>query len=168
MASQPTTESVSRAAFLRSLGLSAAALSALYFSGCSKGTTDVTPASPTDGTDSAGVATGNADPGLGKIDFTLDLTKPDNGKLKTIGQFVTVGGVVVANTKAGQYVAVLNECRHDGGPLGYRLSQDDFRCQWHGALFNTNGTVKAPPATRPVTLLTITLNADKNALHISA
>lgn len=165
MAYQPTPESISRAAFLRSLGLSATALTALYFQACSK-REDLSPVDPIDGNNSIGVVVGNADPNAGKVDFTIDLTKPGNAKLVTVGQFVTIGGVVVANVKNGHYVAMLNECSHDGGPLLYRLSQNDFRCQWHGGLFSVDGSVKGPPPTRPQQLLSSTLSADKNTLHI--
>ncbi|WP_020601519.1 Rieske (2Fe-2S) protein [Spirosoma spitsbergense] len=165
MAHQPTTTSINRAAFLRSLGMSAAALSALYFQGCTK--SDSVVADPTDGTDSAGVAVGNTNPGTGKIDFTLDLTRPENAKLKTAGQFVTVGGVVVANTKNGTYVAISNECTHDGGPLWYRISQDDFRCPWHGGLFNTDGSVKMAPPRTAEQLYKTTLSTDKNTLYVT-
>lgn len=166
MAYQLTPESISRAAFLRSLCLSTTALSSLYFQACSK-RADLSPIDPVDGANSTAVVVGNADPNAGKIDFTIDLTKPDNAKLATVGQFVTAGGVVVANSKAGHYVALLNECSHDGGPLWYRLSQNDFRCQWHGGLFTINGSVKGPPPTRPQQLLSTMLSADKNTLHIT-
>ncbi len=166
MAYQPTAESINRATFLRNLGLSAATLSALYFSGCSKGTTDVTPANPTDGTNSSAVATGSTEP-AGKVDFTLDLTQPDNAKLKTIGQFATAGLIVVAHTKDDRYVALLSVCTHASGSLWYQLSQDDFRCLDHGGLFHTDGSVKGPPPTKPVKTYTVTLSADKNTLHVT-
>lgn len=164
MASQPTSESVSRAAFLRSLGLSAATLCALYFSSCAK-PASITP-DPTDGTDSPAVATGNTDP-AGNVDFTLDLTLPDNAKLKTIGQFATAGLIVVAHTKDDRYVALLSVCTHASGSLWYQVSQDDFRCLDHGGLFHTDGSVKGPPPTKPVKTYTVTLSADKNTLHIT-
>jgi cytochrome b6-f complex iron-sulfur subunit len=166
MTSQPTSESISRAAFLRSLGLSAATLSALYFSACSKGTTNMAPASPTDGTDSPAVAVGKTDP-AGPVDFTLDLTLPDNAKLKTIGQFATAGLIVVAHTKDDRYVALLSVCTHASGSLWYQASQDDFRCLDHGGLFHTDGSVKGPPPTKPVKTYTVTLSADKNTLHVT-
>lgn len=164
MAGCPTPKSVSRAAFLRSLGLSAATLSALYFSGCSK-SADVSPA-PTDGTNSQAVATGNTDPVVGEINFTLDLTKTENAKLKTKGQFVTAGAVVVANTVNGTFVALLNDCTHDGGPLWYRASQNDFLCQWHGGEFNIDGSVKMAPPSRPEQTFKTTLSADGNTLQV--
>ncbi|WP_338872927.1 Rieske 2Fe-2S domain-containing protein [Spirosoma sp. SC4-14] len=164
MAGYPTPRSISRAAFLRSLGLSAATLSTLYFSGCSK-SADVSP-SPVDGTNSQAVATGNTDPVAGKINFSLDLTQPENAKLKSKGQFLTAGAVVVANTVKGTFVALLNDCTHDGGPLSYRASQNDFVCQWHGGEFNIDGSVKMAPPSRPEQTFNTTLSADGNTLQV--
>lgn len=164
---KPTTESLNRAAFLRSLGLGAATLSALYFGACTSKQTDVAP-NPTDGTDSQAVAKGNTDPFSGKVDFTLDLTLPENAKLKTAGQFASAGLIVVALTTGGKYVSLLSLCTHASGSLWYRASQNDFRCQDHGGLFETNGNVKMAPPTKPVQTYTVTVSADQNTLHITS
>ena len=162
----PAETAQSRAAFLRSLGLSAAALSAIYFGGsCSKAT--VTPVPDlANGTNSEAVAVGATDPYVGKIDFTLDLTQPDNAKLKTVGQFVSAGLIVVAHVKDGHYVAMLSVCTHASGSLWYRVSDNDFRCQDHGGLFNIDGNVKMQPPVKPVKLYSATLSTDGNSLHI--
>ena len=163
----PTIPVQSRAAFLRSLGLSTAALTAFYFSGCSKKATTLTP-DPTDGTDSPAIYKGNTDWSAGKVDFTIDLTVPDNAKLKTIGQFITAGLIIVANTKEGKYVAMRSVCTHASGSLWYRISQNDFRCLDHGGLFNTDGSVKMQPPKQPVQTYAVSLSADGNALHVTS
>lgn len=165
MTNQPTQLIQNRAAFLRSLGLSTAALTALYFSGCSKMAT-VTP-DPTDGTDSPAVVKGNTDWSLGKVDFTIDMTVADNAKLKTIGQFVSAGLIIVANTKGGKYVALRSVCTHQGGSLRYRISQNDFLCLDHGGQFNTDGSVKMQPPKLPVQTYAVALSSDGNTLHIT-
>ena len=161
-----TTTLQSRAAFLRSLGLSTAALTAFYFSACSKRATTLTP-DPTDGTDSPAVYTGNTDWSTGKVDFAIDLTVPDNAKLKTVGQFVSAGLIVVANTNGGQYVALRSVCTHASGSLWYRISQNDFRCLDHGGLFKTDGSVKMQPPQQPVQTYAVSLMANGTVLHIT-
>ena len=129
--------------------LSAAALSAIYFgSACSNPSVNPAP-DPVNGTNSEALAVGSTDPYAGKIDFTLDLNKPGNAKLKTVGQFVSAGLIVVAHVKDGSYVAMLSVCTHASGSLWYRVSQNDFRCQDHGGLFNTDGSVKLDPPNSP-------------------
>ncbi len=162
----PVNPSLSRAAFLRSLGLSAATLSAVYFQSCTKATDAVTP-DPADGTNSEAVVTGNTDGGLGKVDFTIDLTLTDNVKLKTVGQFVSAGLVIVAHTKSGAFVALKSVCTHAAGSLRYRVSQNDFLCLDHGGQFNTDGSVKLAPPTKPVQVYKTSLSADGNSLHIT-
>ncbi len=166
MTSAPSPLAQSRAAFLRSLGLSAATLTALYFSSCSKAVNTVTP-DPTDGTNSEAVVTGNTDSGLGKVDFTIDLNAPDNAKLKTVGQFVSAGLVIVAHAKSGDYMALRSVCTHAAGSLWYRVSQNDFRCLEHGGLFNTDGSVKLAPPVKPVLVYKTSLSADGNTVRIT-
>ena len=165
MLNQPIQTSLSRAAFLRSLGLSTAALTALYFSSCSKGASIVP--DPTDGIDSPAVTKGNTDPGAGKIDFTIDMTLPDNAKLKTVGQFVSAGLIIVANAKGGNYVALLSVCTHAAGSLRYRITQNDFLCLDHGGLFNVDGSVKMSPPKQAVQSYKVSLSADGNTIHVT-
>lgn len=156
---------MNRAEFLRSLGLSSGALMALYCMGtltaCSKGGDDPAPTTPTN---TSGI-TGNNNPSSGAVDFTLDLTNANYSKLKTDGQFVQSGGVVVANAK-GTYVAVGNVCTHQGGQLEYRSAQNDFRCNLHGGLYSLTGAVVAAPPVTAVKAYKATLSG--NSLKITA
>ncbi|GAA4410174.1 hypothetical protein GCM10023187_34470 [Nibrella viscosa] len=162
-------EAMKRGDFLRSLGLSTGALMAFYCMGtltaCSKSGDTPTPNNNNSGTNvgpGTGTAgfTGNAESAKGKIDFTLDLTSSNFSTLKTEGKFVNVGDVLVANAKGNRYIAVAKTCTHEGGGLDYRLATDDLLCNNHGGLFNTNGSVKLAPPTKPIKVFTVALTGD--------
>ncbi len=173
---QPTTETPqSRAEFIRGLGLSSAALMSFYCMGtltsCSSKSdpapvTTTPPTSTTPTTPAATGITGNADSAKGKIDFTLDLTNANYSKLKTAGEYVNPGELVVANAKNG-YVAIGRICTHAAGDLQYRKDSDDFQCNVHGGLYNTNGSVKAAPPVKAVKAFTVALSTDKNSLRVT-
>jgi len=136
------TTPMKRGEFLRSLGLSSAALMAFYCMGtltsCSNSNDDPTPGNP-------------ANPG-NKVDFTFDLNAAANANLKTEGGFVTQGNVIVARVKGGSYVALSRICTHQGGEVAYQLATDLFACPLHGSNFSTAGAVLNGPATRPLTV----------------
>lgn len=170
MKANTTTDQMKRGEFLRSLGLSSAALMSFYCLGttmtsCS-GKDDPAPATTTPGPG----LTGNADATKGAIDFTLDLTNADYSKLKTQGEFIKVGSVLVANVKGGRYVAMQRLCTHqqqDG--VSYRLGSDDFGCNVHGSVFATDGSVKVRaggPSQPAMKLYTTTANADGSKLQV--
>lgn len=172
MKRNPTTDQMKRGEFLRSLGMSSAALMAFYCMGttltsCSKSSDDPTPAAPTPST---GI-TGNADTSKGAINFTLDLADANFSKLKTVGQYVSVGNVLVANAK-GTLVAVSRDCTHyspSQGQLDYRATENDFMCNNHGSLFTTDGKVKAnQPSSNNVAQYKATLSTDGNKLAVAA
>lgn len=64
---------------------------------------------------------------------------------------VTVSGraVVVAQVDTGCYVALDQECTHEGCAIEYR-DNNRFACPCHGALFSFAGEVLGGPAPRPV------------------
>jgi 3-phenylpropionate/trans-cinnamate dioxygenase ferredoxin subunit len=70
----------------------------------------------------------------------------------------TVGDwrVLVCNV-GGELFAVEDVCSHDRGPLGEgRLRGPIIECPRHGARFDVrDGSVKAPPAVRPVPCLPV-------------
>ena len=169
-------EIINRSQFMRELGLSSAALMAFYCIGttltaCSNATDAPTPVSPAPKPNPAPNPTvtgltGNAETGKGKIDFALDLTADSYKKLKTEGEFVLVGDVIVANVKGNKFVALSKACTHEGTAVQYRLASDDFWCSNHGSIFNTTGTVKQKPAPSPLTLFKSELNTNGNSLAI--
>ncbi|GAB3986866.1 hypothetical protein GCM10028807_05190 [Spirosoma daeguense] len=176
MKSNPTTENMKRGEFLRSLGMSSAALMAFYCMGtgltaCSKSsTTDPTPApNPT-----GGGFTGNADTSKGAISFTLDLTNATYSKLKTAGQYAIVGSLIVAKVKSGSIVALSKTCTHEGRELQYRATQDDFYCSpsvgGHGSEFSPTGMVEvaAQSGQGALTAYKTSLSTDGNTLTVTA
>jgi cytochrome b6-f complex iron-sulfur subunit len=80
------------------------------------------------------------------VNFTLELTSPANSALNTNGGYVYNGGVIVARTTAGTYVAVSQYCTHAGGTAVYNSNGNDFYCPVHGSSFSTNGSVIGGPA----------------------
>ena len=176
MGNQPTNDQMKRGEFVRSLGLSSAALMAFYCVGtltsCSSNS-DPAPATggTTSPTTSSGL-TGNAQTASGAINFTLDLTSNDYKSLKTSGEYVKIGDVLVANTKGGGYVAIQRLCTHqnlDG--VSYRLSSDDFGCNVHGSVYALNGTVQVAaggPSQPAMKLYKTVLGTDGNKLTVTA
>lgn len=166
MKADTTTEQMKRGEFLRSLGLSSAALMSFYCLGttmtaCSS---KDDPAPATGGTTTPGTGTGA---GTGKTDFTLDLTTADFSKLKTDGGFVYRDSIIVARVKGGTYVALAKACTHQGTDVQYRLTQDDFWCSNHGSEFATNGTVEKGPAGQSLKVYKTTLSTDGNKLQVT-
>ena len=170
MKNQLATDPMKRGEFVRSIGLSSAALLAFYCMGtltsCS-GSNDPAPATPTTSTG----LTGNAETAKGAVNFTLDLTSNDYKTLKTTGEFVKVGDVLVANTKGGNFVAIQRLCTHqnlDG--VSYRLSSDDFGCNVHGSVYALSGAVKVAaggPSQPAMKLYKTSLSTDGNKLTIT-
>ena len=180
MKNHPTTDQdqMNRGEFIRSLGMSSAALMAFYCMGtgltsCSSKSTDPSPSTGTGTTTpvtSSGL-TGNADTSKGAISFTVDLTNADFSKLKTAGGFTKVGSVLIANTKGSSYVTLQRLCTHEGQDLvSYRLASDDFYCDAHGSTFATNGAVKVAIASgqAAMKLYKTAVSADGNTLTVSA
>ena len=163
MKASTTTDQMKRGEFLRSLGLSSAALMSFYCMGtltsCSSGD-DPAPATPT-------TPGGTTNPGTGKVDFTLDLTNASFSKLKTDGQFVYQDSIIVARVKGGTYVALAKACTHQGTDVQYRLADDDFWCSNHGSEFKTSGVVEKGPATQSLKVYKTALSADGNRLQVT-
>jgi len=133
-----------RKEFLSVVGLGAAAIVCSYcFGGCQK---DNPISAPTN------------------VDFSLDLTNAAYATLRTNGGYIYNGGVIVAKTIHGTYVAVSQGCTHQGATVTYDASSDQFYCPSHGSLFATNGGVTRGPAANPLTVYKTTLTG--NTLHV--
>ena len=121
-------ETMDRKEFLALLGISSAALALTYcFGGCQPGMNSF-PTAPSN------------------VDFTLDLTNSANTALNTNGGYVYHGGVIVARTTGGTFVAVSQYCTHAGGTVVYESRVNEFYCPVHGSVFSTNGSVVNGPA----------------------
>jgi cytochrome b6-f complex iron-sulfur subunit len=133
-------ETITRKEFLSLLGLSSAALAVTYcFGGCQPSKNGV-PTAPTN------------------VDFTLDLTNPVYGVLKSNGGYVYNDGVIVARTITGSYVAVSKYCTHAGGTVEYNKSGNDFYCPVHGSVYSLSGNVLQGPAQSPLVKYNTSLN----------
>lgn len=153
MKTNPTTESMNRGEFLRSLGLSSTALMAFYCMGptltsCSKG--DNNTPTPTPGTTTS-----------------IDLTSSTASALNKDG-YIYQGSMIVARVNGGGYVALSRACTHQGTDVVYRASQNDFYCSNHGSRFSTAGAVQVGPATQALTLYKTAVSADGKTLTITA
>lgn len=148
-------EPIKRSEFLRSLGLSSAALMAFYCMGtltsCSKGTDEPDP-----------------DPGTGeKVDFTIDLNSSAYAALKdATKKFVYKDDVLIAQVKSGSYVALSKICTHEGNLVTYRPADDDFYCPNHGSEFDLTGKVVVPAASNQANLKQYKTTLTGNSLRV--
>lgn len=160
--------SMKRGEFLRSLGLSTSTLMAFYCLGttmtaCGSSDDDPNPnPNPGTGTGVTGTTTGSA------INFTVDLTNSNNSKLKTAGEFIIFGDVLVAFTNASNYVALSKICTHEGNPVQYRKANNDIFCPFHQSEFSLTGAVEQGPAVNPLKTYTVTVSSDGNTLTVKA
>lgn len=116
-----------RKEFLSTLGLGAVAIACTYcLNGCKPLDNPIT--APTN------------------VNFTLDLTAPANAALTKNGGYIYNGGVIVARTADGSYVALSQTCTHQGGTVQYVESGNRFWCPSHNSYFATNGSVIGGPA----------------------
>jgi cytochrome b6-f complex iron-sulfur subunit len=157
--------SVSRGEFLRSLGMSSSALMAFYCMGtltaCSSKDDDPTP-DPGSTAAVTGITTGT------NIDFTVDLTAYKEKNLKTVGEFATIGDVIVIALSNQKYVALSKKCTHEGTTVNYRKTENDIQCPNHLSEFKLDGAVQKGPAASPLTVFKTTLSADGNSLTVKA
>lgn len=72
--------------------------------------------------------------------------------------------VGVMRTGPSSFVAFSRICTHEGCIT--QVQNNEFDCPCHGSRFRNDGTVIVGPAERPLSKLTVTLNAD-NTLTIS-
>lgn len=157
-----------RGEFLRSLGLSTSTLMAFYCLGttmtaCGSSDDDPEPnPGGGSGTGISGTNTGNA------INFTVDLNNSNNSKLKTNGNYIITGDVLVARTAAGNYIALSKICTHEGNPVQYRASSNDIFCPSHQSEYSITGAVEQGPAANPLKAYTVTVSSDGNTLTVKA
>ena len=144
-------EPIKRGEFLRSLGMSSAALMAFYCMGtltsCSKGSDDPDP--------DPGPGTGGA------VDFTIDLNSSAYADLKdATKRFVYKDDIMIAQVKSGAYIALSKICTHQSSTVTYRAASDDVYCATHGSEYTTGGVVKvaAQSGQRNLTVYKTALN----------
>ncbi len=84
------------------------------------------------------------------VDFTLDLTSATYHALTVPGGSIYKGGVVVAHTNGGAYVAVSQACTHAGVTIDFDAAGNRFHCSSHGSNFALDGSVINGPAGTPL------------------
>jgi len=102
----------------------------------------------------AGCSKSDPVPAPANVDFTLDVS---NGALSRNGGYLVSGGVLVARTSTGNFIAVSAACTHQGTTVQYVSSQNDFYCPNHGATFSATGSVTRGPASRSLARYNTTL-----------
>ena len=104
------------------------------------------------GPDAPGVALG--------VDFTLDLSSPNNSVLANTGGYVIVNGsVVVGKANDGTYVAATRRCSHE--PRNeVRLRNNQWYCTAHGAQFSLTGRGLNSNGSNGLTVYQTELNGD--------
>lgn len=85
----------------------------------------------------------NPIPAPTNVDFTVDVS---SGALSNNGGYLVKGGVIVARTGTGSFIAVSAACTHEGTNVHYVQSRNDFECPSHGATFSVDGKVTNGPA----------------------
>lgn len=162
-------EKLKRGEFLRSLGLSTSALMAFYCLGTtmtSCGSSDDPAPTPGGGSGLTGTTTGSA------INFTIDLTSSTYTKLKTAGEYLIIGDVLVAFTTGSAYVALAKACTHEGTQLQYVSAKNNLFCSNHESQFSTTGAVQNGPSTggtiSALKAYKTSLSANGNSLTVTA
>ncbi len=98
------------------------------------------------------------------VNFTIDLNANNYQSLNTVGNYIYINGIIVANTTSG-IIALSKFCTHAGCSVSYNKSSDNFPCPCHGASFADDGTVLGGPTNIPLKKYTVTQNG--NILTIS-
>lgn len=137
-------ETMNRSEFLKSLGLKGSALLAFYcmgeLVGCTQSETYPKPSQ--------------------NVNFTIDLNDNKYAALKNSGGYVYEQGILIANTKAGTYIALSQYCTHQGTTVVYVNNSDDLYCSNHGARFAKSGAVTKGPASASLKQYTVTQNGN--------
>lgn len=103
-----------------------------------------------------------------KLDFSIDIAASGNTALQTKGGFLVVSGkkVIIARTLADTWIAVSSECTHQGTPVNYRPSSNDFLCPNHQSTFSSTGAVTKAPATAALKKYNVTFSANTNTVRV--
>ena len=122
-----------RKEFLSMMGLGAGAILTVCLGGCSKA--------------SSSGYTANVPTSL---NISLDLSLPANAPLNTNGGYIYTNGIIVAKTNTGNFIAVSQECTHQGVSVQFVPGSQQFYCPSHGSAFSATGAVINGPASSPL------------------
>lgn len=128
-----TLHTMDRHEFFRLIGASVGALLLMPWSaGCAKADDE----NPTTDPDQS-------------LDFVINLAEKGNESLKEKGGYVIVNNVIVAQTKAGDFVAASSRCTcvsPSGTLLVYKPAENQYYCPLHLSRYDTTGKVVVGPA----------------------
>ncbi|RIV17998.1 Rieske (2Fe-2S) protein [Fibrisoma montanum] len=104
------------------------------------------------------------------IDFTFNWNEPntDYANLKLKGGYVVVRNILVAQTKAGEFLAVSAKCTHQNTQLTYRSTEGQFYCPLHASRFDQTGKVINGPATTPLVVFRVTVDANAGTVRVTS
>jgi cytochrome b6-f complex iron-sulfur subunit len=167
-----------RKEFLNLVGISVGAVILQNcLSGCTK-SSDPTPAATTPtnpntggtggggGTTTTVGLTGNNLLANGTISFSIDLNSTTFGDLKTNGKALISGDVIIARTKAGDFLVVEKACTHQRTTVDFNADNTTFSCSSHGSVFEANGAVKNGPAAVALKNYPTSFDSAKNTLKV--
>lgn len=89
------------------------------------------------------------------VDFVVRLDDKANENLTIKGGYVIINNIIIAQTKAGQYVALSSQCTQDKTQLVYKPVENQFYCPKDLSRFDITGKVVAGPATKALTLYAV-------------
>lgn len=92
------------------------------------------------------------------VDFTLDLSKPENSALNSAGGYTYQNGIIIAKINDNTFSALSQTCTHQGATVNYDPSANRFHCPRHGSNFDVNGGVINGPAGSPLQKYNTSLN----------
>lgn len=154
---------MTRAEFLRSLGLSSTTLMAVY---CMGGLTACSSEDPKPDPNNNNNGNNNGGNQSGKLDFTLNLNDAANSKLKDNGGHMYKDNVIIARNNKGEFLALSKACTHQGIDVVFQAANDRFNCPSHGSNFSTTGAVLNGPATTALKQYKTTFNSTANTLRV--
>lgn len=79
--------------------------------------------------------------------ITVDLNHADFAALKTVGGFAYKGDIIIVRSSESAYIALSKVCTHQGCPVEFSSSGNNFVCPCHGSEYSISGTVTNGPAT---------------------
>ncbi len=99
-----------------------------------------------------------------KVDFTLDVST--NSEINTKGWTIMNSIIIAKNGSA--YIALSSVCTHQGNPITYNSTANNFPCSFtgagHGSVFDANGAKVQGPATSNLKKYSTTLSG--NSLRV--
>ena len=98
----------------------------------------------------------SGDKGSGTSKITIDISKPENQALQTVGGTIAISGnaldgngMLIIRTGQSSVVALSRTCTHQGCTVP-NFQNGVSTCPCHGSQFNTSGNPVKGPATQPL------------------